>query len=80
MKKLSLKNHSAEDLQKLVGEKREELRVLRFASSGSKNRNVKLTRTLRKEIARALTELNSKGTPWNSGLEGIKTKMTEEGN
>ncbi len=55
-KKHSLKNHSNEDLVKLVASKREELRALRFSASGSKNRNVKLSRTLRKDVARALTE------------------------
>lgn len=57
-KKLDLTKHSKEDLQKLAAEKREELRALRFSASGSKNRNVKLARTLRKTIARALTALN----------------------
>ncbi len=57
-KKTNLKNHTVEDLAKLAGEKREELRALRFNVAGSKNRNVNLGRTLRREIARALTELN----------------------
>jgi ribosomal protein L29 len=60
MKKTDLKNHSAEDLRKLVEEKREELRHLRFAVAGSKNRNVKQAATLRKQIARALTELQKR--------------------
>ncbi len=55
-KKTSLVNHSSEDLQKLVVDKRETLRTLRFSATGSKNRNVKQARSLRKEIARALTE------------------------
>lgn len=59
-KKNSLTNHSVEDLQKLASTKREELRTLRFAVAGSKNRNVKQAKTLRKEIARALTELTKK--------------------
>ncbi len=59
-KKNSLKNHSHEELTKLVADKREELRALRFSVAGSKNRNVKLGRTLRKEVARALTVLNAK--------------------
>ncbi len=41
---------------KLAADKREELRVLRFGIAGSKNRNVKAARTLRKEVARALTQ------------------------
>lgn len=59
-KKLDLKTHTPEDLQKLAADKREELRGLRFSVAGSKNRNVKLAATLRKQIARALTELNSR--------------------
>ncbi|KKW36030.1 50S ribosomal protein L29 [Candidatus Adlerbacteria bacterium RIFCSPHIGHO2_01_FULL_54_23] len=58
MKKLDLTKHTQEDLNKLVAQKREELRALRFAVAGSKNRNVKLARVLRKEIARALTRLS----------------------
>ena len=59
-KKTSLTNHTPEELNKLVADKREELRTLRFSGAGSKNRNVKLSSTLRKEIARALTLLNVK--------------------
>jgi ribosomal protein L29 len=58
-KKTSLKNHNQDELIKLAEDKREELRVLRFSASGSKNRNVKLPRVLRKDIARALTELTA---------------------
>jgi ribosomal protein L29 len=58
-KKQSLINADAGELQKLVADKREELRSLRFNVAGSKNRNVKLGRNLRKEIARALTALNA---------------------
>ena len=54
-KKTNLDNHTEEELNTLVADKREELRVLRFAASGSKNKNVKLGSTLRKTIARALT-------------------------
>ena len=59
-KKLSFATHTEEDLKRFVEEKREALRVLRFSIAGSKNRNVKLVSTLRREIARALTELNSR--------------------
>ena len=55
-KKISLTNHTNEELQKLVADKRESLRALRFSSTGSKNRNVKQVKTLRKEIARAMTQ------------------------
>ena len=56
-KKNTLSTHSVDDLNRLVTDKREELRALRFSASGSKNRNVKLPRTLRKQIARGMTEL-----------------------
>jgi ribosomal protein L29 len=59
-KQKTLINHSLEDLHKLVADKREELRALRFNVAGSKNRNVKLARTLRRDVARALTEQNSR--------------------
>lgn len=56
-KKTDLKSHTPADLTKLVADKREELRALRFNVAGSKNRDVKLASKLRKEIARALTQL-----------------------
>ncbi len=58
MKKTDLTKHTKEELMKLAHDKREELRVLRFGASGSKNRNTKAARNLRKEIARAFTQLN----------------------
>jgi ribosomal protein L29 len=54
-KKETFKKHSAEELAAVVASKREELRALRFGAAGSKNKNVKLAATLRKQIARALT-------------------------
>ena len=57
-KKTDLTKHTHEELTKLVVDKREELRVLRFNVAGSKNRDVKLASKLRKDIARALTALN----------------------
>lgn len=59
-KKQSLADRSPEELAKLVADKREELRHLRFSASGSKTHNVKQARTLRKEIARALTETSAR--------------------
>ena len=58
-KKTNFTNHSPEDLAKFVSEKREALRSSRFAASGSKNHNVKEARSIRKEIARALTVMNA---------------------
>ena len=59
-KKLSFHNHTQEELAQFVSDKREELRALQFNVAGSKNRNVKLAMTLRKEIARALTETSAR--------------------
>ncbi len=55
-----LKKHSVQDLQKEIAEKREALRLFRFGEAGSRARNVREGRTLRKDIARLLTELNSR--------------------
>ncbi|HEV7449214.1 MAG TPA: 50S ribosomal protein L29 [Candidatus Paceibacterota bacterium] len=56
MKKQDLTKHSKAELLKLAADKREELRVLRFGGAGSKNRNVKQAKMLRKDVARALTQ------------------------
>ncbi len=55
---MSLKEKKIEELTKDLGMHREELRGLRFNVAGSKVRNVKQSKTLRKEIARILTEIN----------------------
>ncbi|HEY6021503.1 MAG TPA: 50S ribosomal protein L29 [Candidatus Paceibacterota bacterium] len=60
-KKIDYKTHSPAELNKLVSDKREELRALRFSVAGSKNKDVKLASKIRKEIARALTALNQHG-------------------
>ncbi|MDE2071229.1 MAG: 50S ribosomal protein L29 [Patescibacteria group bacterium] len=57
--KTSYNGRSKEELLKTANDKREELRVLRFGSAGSKNKNVKAVRTLRKDIARVLTAMNA---------------------
>ena len=58
-KKTNYNTQSSAELMKAVTDKREELRALRFAGAGSKNKNVKAARTLRKDIARALTAHNA---------------------
>ena len=57
---MDYKNATPEELHKFTNDKREELRALRFSTAGSKNRNVKQAKTLRREIAQALTESNSR--------------------
>ena len=47
------------ELADFVTEKREELRQMRFALAGSKDRDVKKMRSAKKDIARALTILNT---------------------
>src|SRR5437868_2132902 len=58
-KKTDYKTNTPVELNKIVAEKREELRALRFNVAGSKNRDVKMASKLRKEIGRALTALNA---------------------
>ena len=60
MKAKDLKTKTDAELAKLIGEKREALRMFRFAAAGAKAKNVREGRALRKDIARAMTALNSK--------------------
>lgn len=60
MKKTDFKKYTVEDLQKAIADKRESLRTFRFGSAGSRSRNTREGRNLRKEVARMLTELNSR--------------------
>ena len=48
------------DLEKILIDKNKALQEFRFNTSGSKNRNVKEGRNIRRDIARILTELNKK--------------------
>ena len=54
------KKYSVEDLHKEITDKREALRTFRFGSAGSRSRNVREGRNLRKDIARLLTEVNAR--------------------
>ena len=51
---------NTEDLIKLISEKKEEIRSLRFATAGTVKKNVKSSFLARKEVARALTSLNAR--------------------
>ena len=51
---------STEELQKLIADKRESMREFRFGGAGSRTRNVREGRTVRKDIARLLTELRKR--------------------
>ena len=58
-KKENLKNIEKDELQKRLAILQENARVIRFKAEGSKSKNVKEFATLRKQIARILTEINS---------------------
>jgi ribosomal protein L29 len=47
------------DLSKMVADKRESLRAFRFGTAGAKTKNVKESRSTRRDIARILTALNA---------------------
>ena len=53
-----LKDKTVGELAKELADKREALRVFRFEMSGSKIKNVKTGRVIRKDIARILTAVN----------------------
>lgn len=55
---MNMKNKTKEELSRLVAEHREKLRAFRFAMTGSKAKNVKEGKLLRKEAARILTEIS----------------------
>jgi len=59
-KKTSFKDKDVAELQKLLTEKREELRVARFSSTGARVKDVNHASKIRKDIARLLTELTVK--------------------
>ncbi|MEJ0002004.1 MAG: 50S ribosomal protein L29 [bacterium] len=56
----NFKGMAKEDLKKKVESIREEIRVIRFKGQGGKSKNVKETANLKKQVARALTAMNSK--------------------
>ncbi|MEA2714992.1 MAG: large subunit ribosomal protein [Candidatus Parcubacteria bacterium] len=58
MKEITTKTFA--DLDKLLSEKREALRVFRFGAAGAKSKNVKEGATIRKDIARIMTAITAK--------------------
>ena len=58
--KNKLKEKSPKELTKLLGEKREELRTLRFAAAGARPKDSTASRKTRKDVARILTELRAR--------------------
>jgi len=57
-----VKTQSTEKLFATAKEKREALRAFRFGGAGSRARNVREGRNLRREIAQILTEVQSRKT------------------
>jgi len=55
-----IKNKRDGDLAKDFAEKKKGLREFRFGIAGSKIKNVKEAKNIRKEIARILTEMNTR--------------------
>ena len=60
MKTKEITTKTPADLSKMLGEKREALRVFRFGGAGAKTKNVREGRAIRKDIARIMTSLNAK--------------------
>jgi ribosomal protein L29 len=58
--KKDFKNKTENELVQALSEKRNALRTFRFAIAGSKTRNMKEGKGVKKEIARILTELNKR--------------------
>ena len=56
--KENFKGMKKNELVKKLASLREDLRVLHFKAEGSKSKNVKESATLRKQVARVLTEMN----------------------
>lgn len=57
---MDYKGKTKEEITRTVLEHRQQLQTFRFAMAGSKTKNVKEGRNLRKEIARSLTELRER--------------------
>ena len=60
MKNNELKKLSDKDLLKMLEEKRKAVRQFRFDVTGSKVKNLKEGGTIKKDVARILTELTSR--------------------
>ena len=58
--KENLKELKGPELVKKLALLREEVRVIRFKAEGSRSKNVKEQATLKKQIAKILTEINKK--------------------
>ncbi len=59
-KNKNFKDMSAGDLDKKLISLQSDLQTIRFKAEGSRSKNVKEVKNLRKDIARVLTAMNSK--------------------
>ena len=59
-KKENFKEMKKDELIKKLALLREEIRVIRFKAEGSRSKNVKDQASLKKQIARIMTEINQK--------------------
>ena len=59
-KKENFKEIKKDELIKKLALLREEIRVIRFKAEGSRSKNVKDQASLKKQIARIMTEINQK--------------------
>lgn len=57
MKMKDITNKTKADLDKLIVDKREALRVFRFGTAGAKTKNVKESKGIKKDIARIMTAI-----------------------
>ncbi len=55
-----LREMKAEELQKKLAGLEEQIRALKFKAEGAKSKNVKESRTLRKQVAQILTEVSKR--------------------
>ncbi len=62
MKKLNLKEKTVEDMTKMLAEKREELRGLRFSGLSGRIKDSHAPKKLRADIARVMTEIGTRNT------------------
>ncbi|MCX6747358.1 MAG: 50S ribosomal protein L29 [Candidatus Nomurabacteria bacterium] len=61
-KKENLKEETVDGLKEKLAKLAENLRVLRFNAQGSKSKNVKEQSSIKKNIAKILTQLNKNNT------------------
>ena len=65
--KENFKGMKLDELNNKLISLRESIRVIRFKGEGSKSKNVKEVSTLKKEVAKILTEINKKPSKNKAG-------------